>query len=150
MTEARKIHDKAIFEFEHGKKYGNDLEIRDGAEKAWLATINAINAFLLSRGDEPPVGREAHQIRNEKLLEYARDDPRVENLFYIVTAIKDVLHGRCFYYGFCTPIESIEDMIKNKVKKIIKEVYEFLCYYISLENRFFMLYIIYLKITQRR
>lgn len=50
LEEARKFLDAAFREFEKGVKEGKDEEIRDAAEKAWNATIQATTALLLTKG----------------------------------------------------------------------------------------------------
>ena len=121
IIEARKIYSKALEEFERGMRYNNTMAIRDSAEKAWLSAVKAIDALIYSEGYEIPFGAGAHEFRNKVLLEWANTDPEIDELYDNFSAIRDRLHGNCFYYGIC-PIELAEREIKSRVKNLIDEI----------------------------
>ncbi|HID27814.1 MAG TPA: hypothetical protein EYP22_08385 [Methanosarcinales archaeon] len=64
LLEARKIHKKAVKEFERGDLWNDRMLIRDSAEKAWLSALKAIDALITTRGEELPFGAGAHEFRN--------------------------------------------------------------------------------------
>jgi len=50
VSEAKKFLEAALIEFERGEKEKSDVIIRDAAEKAWNAVLQATNALLIGRG----------------------------------------------------------------------------------------------------
>ena len=77
-------------------------DVRDAAEKAWGATLRATNALVLARrGFEPERSRDTAT----ELLRLATQDPRAEALAGRYYTRQGKLHGDCFYYGLCEPLE---------------------------------------------
>ena len=81
----------------------NANDIRDAAEKAWIATKRAADALILARtGHEP---RSSGQIgRGVRLL---RRDDAFASLYTNYFARQAELHGNCAYDGNCEPVEAI-------------------------------------------
>ncbi|HID27281.1 MAG TPA: hypothetical protein EYP22_05590 [Methanosarcinales archaeon] len=122
LLEARKIHKKAIQEFERGDLWGDKFIIRDSAEKAWLSAVMAIDALITSKGEEIPFGAGAHEFRNKTLSDWAEENPEeIKEIYDYFALIRDTLHGNCFYYGNC-PRKLTEEKIKIFVKQFLDKV----------------------------
>jgi len=68
--------------------------VRDAAEKAWLAVVQATDAAMERHGRIPETGPGAHGARQDFLEEVGRAD-----LANQLRAFADLLHGRYFYVG---------------------------------------------------
>lgn len=121
LDEARKFLDAAFTEFGKGVKEGKDEVIRDAAEKAWNATIQATTALLLAKGfnEEEVKSYRQKRLTLEKL---STKDDKVKQL-----ALRDrfmareyTLHRRCFYDGEYT-IDAIQEEIE-KAKQYIDDI----------------------------
>jgi hypothetical protein len=66
FEDACRLHEEAIKEFEEGVKEDNPYKIRDSAEKAWNATIQATNALILKLTGKLP---SSHWERRRMLRE---------------------------------------------------------------------------------
>jgi len=66
FEDACRFHEEAIKEFEEGVKENNPYKIRDSAEKAWNATIQATNALILKLTGKLP---SSHWERRRMLRE---------------------------------------------------------------------------------
>ena len=83
-------------------------DIRDAAEKAWCAAKRAIDALILARtGQLPPKSPDTTRT----LLRLAKDDPQLRTLQDRYFTRQSVLHGDCFYTGWCEPLDAIEELI---------------------------------------
>jgi len=121
LSEARKFLDAAIVEFEKGAKEGKDEVIRDAAEKAWNAAIQATTALLLAKGfDEEKV--KTYRQKRLTLEELGVKDKQVKELGLgdRFMAREYRLHIRCFYDGEYT-VETIKEELE-KVKQYISDV----------------------------
>ncbi len=79
LSEARKFLDAALVEFEEGVKKGKDEAIRNAAEKAWNAIIQATAALLLAKGfDEENI--KIHRQKRLTLEELSVKDDKIRNL----------------------------------------------------------------------
>lgn len=68
--------------------------VRDAAEKAWLAALQATDAAMERHGQFPEPGARSHQTRHEFLERRGRGD-----LSEKLHSFADRLHGHYFYFG---------------------------------------------------
>jgi len=121
LDEAWKFLNAALPEFEKGAKEGRDETIRDAAEKAWNATIQATTALLLAKGFNEEDVRTYRQKRlTLEGLSTKDDEVRQLNLRDRFMAREYTLHIRCFYDGEYT-IEAIREELE-KTKQYIDNV----------------------------
>ena len=108
LAEARKSISAAEEELRLGLSSGKDELIRDAAEKAWNAVVQATTALLLARG-YPEEAVRTYRQKRLALEELALRDGEVEALGLPdrFMAREYPLHIRCFYDGEYTP-EAIE------------------------------------------
>jgi len=121
LDEARKFLDAAHTEFEKGVKEGRDEAIRDAAEKAWNATIQATTALLLAKGfNEEEV--KTYRQKRLTLEELSIKDEEVKRLGLgdRFMAREYILHVRCFYDGEYT-IDAIREEL-DKTKQYIDDI----------------------------
>ena len=120
LAEARRFHEEAMREFERGKRGGDITVIRDAAEKAWGAVVQATNELIEKRGMAIP---RTHVERRQRLGELERLDPKIKELGFRdrYGAREHYLHEDCFYDGIC-PIDTLEEDIFQKVKAYIEDV----------------------------
>ncbi len=91
FDDARAMNDAALQRLADG-------DLRDAAEKAWCATLRAVEALVLARTGQHPV-RSTHASRRLQLM--ADSDPSVVDLRHRYLDRQDALHGHCFYHDFC-------------------------------------------------
>jgi hypothetical protein len=85
-------------------------DIRDAADKAWCAALQATNALILARtGELPP--KSPNTTRG--LRQLAAAEPAMRPLEDRYAARRDFLHGDCFYSGDCEPVEDTERLIRE-------------------------------------
>lgn len=109
FKDAKDLQAMALKELEAGN-------IRDAAEKAWGATLRAIDGLILARTGQEPVRSD---ISTRRLHELAvRDHEVEERLVGRYHTRSDYLHGSCFYTGVCEPTEDIERRIKETAEFI--------------------------------
>lgn len=78
----------------------NIIEQKDGCEKAFRASTEAIDTLLAQQGYFIPVGKpEAHLKRSEYLVALFDVLPEIKSLNSQYSTFKDQLHGICFYTG---------------------------------------------------
>jgi len=121
VSEARKFLKAALIEFEKGEKENSDVIIRDAAEKAWNAVLQATNALLIVRGfSEEKV--KSHRDRRLALNSLELKDPQIRARGFRdgFGAREHYLHEMCFYEGEYLP-EGVRDDI-SKVKSYIEDV----------------------------
>jgi len=115
LEEARKFLDAAFREFEKGVKEGRDEVIRDAAEKAWNATIQATTALLLAKGFSE---EEVKTYRQKRLtledLSIKDEEVRRLGLGDRFMTREYRLHIRCFYDGEYTVDAIREELEKSK------------------------------------
>ncbi|RLE54854.1 MAG: hypothetical protein DRJ40_09750 [Thermoprotei archaeon] len=119
ISDARKFIEEAIEEFQKGTREGNVMAIRDAAEKAWNAVVQASNALVLKfMGKVPSSHWERRRLlrelerRNVKIAEYGFRDR--------YCARERNLHELVFYEGIID-IEDVEDELE-KAKKYVDDV----------------------------
>lgn len=104
----------ALAEFKAGLEEQSDLRIRAAAEKAWLAVVDATNAYLAQVGVVIKEGIAAHAQRRKALQKFADEgSARDAVLLGKYLAFREELHGECFYGGQC----GLEAELRNKLEK---------------------------------
>ena len=85
-------------------------DIRDAAEKAWCATRRASDVLILVM-----TGREPERVpeTTRELRRLGNNNPAVALLVDRYAAMRDFLHGDCFYFGLCEPIEDTARLIRQ-------------------------------------
>jgi len=123
ISEAKKFLEAALIEFERGEKEKSDVIIRDAAEKAWNAVLQATNALLIGRGF-PEEKVKSHRDRRLALNSLELKDPQIRAMGFRdrFGAREHYLHEMCFYEGEYLP-EGVRDDIL-KVKSYIDDVEE--------------------------
>lgn len=94
--------------------------VRDAAEKAWLAAIQATDAAMARHGVEPEVGPPAHKAREHFLEHVGRRDLSDE-----LRLFADRLHGEIFYLGAipdAARLAALLDEVKMYVRRVTEEV----------------------------
>lgn len=89
-------------EAERGYSQGDYRQVRDAAEKTWLAVGEAVNEAMARHGKSPPVGRGAHAERRSFLAAFDR------GLATELSYFADALHGDCFCDGHCPTKEGMD------------------------------------------
>ena len=83
-------------------------DVRDAADKAWCAALQATNALILARtGELPP--KSPNTTRG--LRQLAAVEPAMRPLQSQYSERRDLLHGDCFYSGDCEPVEDTARLI---------------------------------------
>jgi len=115
ISEARKFAEASFEEFEKGEGAQSDILIRDAAEKAWNAVLQATNALLLGKGF-PEEKIRSHRDRRLALDSLEAKDPQVKDkgLSDRFGAREHRLHERCFYEGEYVTEKVKEDLWKAK------------------------------------
>ena len=86
-------------------------DIRDAAEKAWGAMVQAANGMLVARtGRERPA---TAAITRSLVDDAAERGHRLENLAGRFNIGMNALHGQCFYNGICDPRATTERRIRQ-------------------------------------
>lgn len=103
---------------------GYDLDdyrrIRDAAEKAWLASLQAIDHAMNRHGLLPEPGAMAHESRHKFLRKVGRDD-----LSRQLSVFADQLHGQVFYFGAVPDRKGMQlalDEVAQFVRNLAEEV----------------------------
>ena len=102
FTDAWELHDAALAQLAAG-------DIRDAAEKAWGATLRATEALVLARTGEGP---QTSTTAGWRLRAAAESDLSLHDLRLRYLERQGVLHGECFYHGYCDPVET-ERMVRE-------------------------------------
>lgn len=103
------LYEKALKEMEAG-------EIKNAAEKAWAATLRAVQGLILARTGEEPIRSD---LTTRQLHHLALKDSEIEEKIigrYHTRLSR--LYGDCFYMGICEPIEDIKRRILETDKFI--------------------------------
>jgi HEPN domain-containing protein len=119
LLSARDLYERALRDFEEAIVKNDVIGIRDSAEKAWNAVVQAINALLIHYTGVMP---RSHFERRKMLRELERSVREVGELGFSdrYMARFKILHGETFYEGVID-IEQLKDEMV-KVKKIIEDV----------------------------
>ena len=119
LLSARDLYERALRDFEEAIVKNDVIGVRDSAEKAWNAVVQAINALLLHYMSVMP---RSHFERRKMLRELERSVREVGELGLSdrYMARFKVLHGETFYEGIIDAEQLKDEMVK--VKKIIEDV----------------------------
>ena len=85
-------------------------DIRDAAEKAWCATLQATNAVILAQTGVLP---EKTPVTSLELNRLRAASSLFESLVRRYYTRQGHLHGECFYLGLCEPREEVERRIRE-------------------------------------
>ncbi len=112
---ARAFLSTARAELEEGIQTHNYVRVRDAAEKAWNAVVQATDHSMRAHNRTPIPGRDAHRDRRDFLEELGRWD-----LAQKYTYFSERLHGDVFYSGAALPtpnlrryLDEVEDYIRQ-------------------------------------
>ncbi len=94
FADARLMRDAALERLAAG-------DVRDAAEKAWCATLRAVEALLLVRTGQEP-GKSTAASRRLRTLSVS--DPAIMDIRLRYADRQEVLHGECFYHDYCQPV----------------------------------------------
>jgi hypothetical protein len=92
--------------------------VRDSAEKAWLAALQAVDAAMERHGEFPEPGPRSHVTRHQFLERMGRRD-----LSTMLHAFADRLHGKYFYFG-AVPDQRGMSVDLDEVADFVKRVHE--------------------------
>lgn len=116
MDAARSFLEYAREEVAAGYDLDDYRRIRDSAEKAWLAALQAIDHAVTRHGGTPEPGAMAHEFRHKFLQRVGRDD-----LSRQLSAFADQLHGQVFYIG-SIPSRRRMELWLDEVAQFVKTV----------------------------
>jgi HEPN domain-containing protein len=119
IEDAKRFYEKALEELEAGKKDEDGIKIRDAAEKAWNAVLQATDGLIVKRGIEKPT---SHHERRRILAELTETDAKIKELGIRerYMAREQSLHEDCFYDGIC-PLPLLEEDFQ-KVQRYIEDI----------------------------
>jgi hypothetical protein len=119
LASARELYERALREFEEAVARNDVIGIRDSAEKAWNAVVQAINALIIYYTGVTPM---SHFERRRKLREFERSVREVGELGLAdrYVARFGVLHGETFYEGVIDVEQLRDEMVR--VGRIIGDV----------------------------
>jgi hypothetical protein len=119
LSSARELYERALREFEEAVARNDVIGIRDSAEKAWNAVVQAINALIIYYTGVTPM---SHFERRRKLRELERSVREVGELGLAdrYMARFGVLHGETFYEGVIDVEQLRDEMVR--VGRIIGDV----------------------------
>jgi len=92
------------------------VRVRDAAEKAWNAVVQATDHAMGAHGRVPLPGREAHESRRSFLEQVGRRDPARDYAY-----LAERLHGDAFYAGASLPpgdLRRLIDEARDTVDKV--------------------------------
>ncbi len=114
------LYGHAVGELEEWRRTGDDVLLRDAAEKAWGAVTLAANELLESQGRVVPDGTNA---RRDGLRALERSDRRIRALRFQARflAAKNILHQDCFYDGQC-PTELVVEVVTDDAREYLGDV----------------------------
>ena len=113
MDTARVFLRRAREELEDGLSTSDQVKIRDAAEKAWNAVVQAIDHLMQAHGRVPLPGRDAHRARRDFLEEIGHAELAVKYTYFA-----ERLHGDVFYSGAVLPAQ--------RVRQYLDEIKDFL------------------------
>jgi hypothetical protein len=119
MDDSMKFVEEALKEFKVGVENNDAIRIRDAAEKAWNAVVQATNALILYYLGKTP---SSHWERRHLLRELERVKPEVESLGLRdrYSARERNLHELVFYEGVID-VNDVEFELE-KAKKYVEDV----------------------------
>lgn len=102
-------------ETEQGLAGGDWVKIRDGAERAWNAVLQATDHAMERHGRTPLPGRMAHADRREFLEDLGRADLAQRYSYFA-----DRLHGDIFYDGRTVTASTLR-LLLDEVARYVEE-----------------------------
>jgi len=99
-----------------GYKTKDMRHVREAAEKAWLASLQAVDAAMRRHGQGPEPGPLAHRARTDFLEGSGRRD-----LADRLRVFADKLHGSYFYIGE-VPLEPGMNLCLDEVEAFVHEL----------------------------
>jgi len=112
LRECYELYEAAVKELDEGIKENNSVKMRDSAEKAWNAAVQAANALALKYTGLIP---RSHYERRRALREVEQKVPGLAELgvYDRYAARSRLLHGEVFYEGVLDP-----DLLKIEIEKV--------------------------------
>jgi len=107
-------------EAEAGYATKDPRRVRDAAEKAWLAVLQATDASMERHGRSPDAGPGAHDARQDFLEAVGRGDLATQ-----LRAFADLLHGRYFYRGAVPEAERMRAALDDAaefIRRVLQEI----------------------------
>jgi len=119
IKDAQDFIDLAFMEFEKGIEEKSSAKLRDSAEKAWNAVVQAVNALIFKYEGFLP---KSHYERRLALKELEKKIPKLKDfgIYDRYAARSRLLHGEVFYEG----ILDVE-LLKLELEKA-KELVEYI------------------------
>ena len=118
LENAKKLHRKAIEEFQTAREKSDSVILRDACAKAWLSTLEATYALLTKKGvKEKSLPKGGDRGRRYMVFKYANKELR--RLYF---SLRDTLHIYGYYDGTLEFDEAEEYL--NDLKSYIQKVEE--------------------------
>lgn len=119
LEDAKRFIQEAYIKLEEGIQKNDHVKIRDAAEKAWNAVIQASNTLVLKFKGKIP---SSHWERRKLLRELEKEEPKIAELGFKdrYSARERNLHELVFYEGIID-IEDIKVELE-KAKNYIEDV----------------------------
>jgi len=119
IDDAMRFIEEALKEFRDGIANNDMIRVRDAAEKAWNAVIQATNALILYYIGKTP---SSHWERRRLLRELEREKPEMESLGFRdrYSARERNLHEMVFYEGLID-VNDVE-LELEKAKRYVEDV----------------------------
>ncbi len=120
IEDAWALYGHAVGELEDWRRTGDDILLRDAAEKAWGAVTLAANELLESQGRVVPDGTNA---RRDSIRAVERQNRQIGALRLQARflAAKNILHQDCFYDGQC-PSDLVVEVVTDDVREYLGDV----------------------------
>jgi len=114
LKDSYEFYYAALKELEEGIREKNTVKLRDSAEKAWNAAVQAANALALRYTGLTP---RSHYERRSALREVEQKIPELAMLgiYDRYAARSRLLHGEVFYKGVLDP-----NLLKIEIKKVLE------------------------------
>ena len=119
IDDAMRFIEEALKEFRDGIANNDMIRVRDAAEKAWNAVIQATNALILYYIGKTP---SSHWERRRLLRELEREKPEMESLGFRdrYSARERNLHEMVFYEGLIDVSDA--ELELEKAKRYVEDV----------------------------
>jgi len=114
LKDSYEFYHAAVKELGEGSRERNTVKLRDSAEKAWNAAVQAANALALKFTGLIP---RSHYERRKALREVEQKVPKLANLgvYDRYAARSRLLHGEVFYEGVLDP-----DLLSIEIEKVFE------------------------------
>jgi len=123
INEADAFFNIALKEYKKGKKEKDDKTIRQGAEKAWNAAVQATLALAVRKSKSLPRSYKAQFIFLNEFCNKNKAKINGSKLDLNFSAFAKFLHGECFYFGNYELFEL--DVYFNRVAQYIDIIKNF-------------------------